>query len=346
MFTVRYLCQTGATQTISTTDSTTNTFGDSDDELNRITFEHTNKNIDSGRIKLFRQGVNVIKHHPVFGVGKGNIIYYGNRYNNDKMKYTDFHNGYLTIIVCSGFIGFALFIGFAVCLGFRMFKGLFGLKPPILRDIYPCLASFISSYCIYALFEKTMIFEVSFMIAFFWLVLGYAALCLCRYEDDDYKNRLLTLLQENCKFTEKELAVMLDTTEDVIRAQIEEFEQQGIIAGYKALINWEKVPGADVNALIELKVTPKRDKGFDEIAQRVMSFEEVEGVYLMAGDYDLGVFVKGHSIQDIAMFVAKRLSPLESVLSASTHFILTKYKSNNVDLQNFTSDTDGRECVV
>ncbi len=160
------------------------------------------------------------------------------------------------------------------------------------------------------------------------------------------KNRLLTLLQENCKFTEAELAAMLNTTEDVIHAQIKEFEEQGIIAGYKALINWEKVPGADVNALIELKVMPKRDKGFDEIAKRVMTFEEVEGVYLMAGDYDLGVFVKGHSIQDIAMFVAKRLSPLESVLSASTHFILTKYKSNNVDLQNFTSDTDGRECVI
>ena len=160
------------------------------------------------------------------------------------------------------------------------------------------------------------------------------------------KNRLLTLLQENCKFTDAELAAMLNTTEDVIHAQIKEFEEQGIIAGYRALINWEKVPGADVNALIELKVMPKRDKGFDEIAKRVMNFEEVEGVYLMAGDYDLGVFVKGHSIQDIAMFVAKRLSPLESVLSASTHFILSKYKSNNVDLENFTSDTDGRECVI
>ena len=160
------------------------------------------------------------------------------------------------------------------------------------------------------------------------------------------KHRLLTLLQENCKFTDAELAAMLNTTEDVIHAQIKEFEEQGIIAGYRALINWEKVPGADVNALIELKVMPKRDKGFDEIAKRVMNFEEVEGVYLMAGDYDLRVFVKGHSIQDIAMFVAKRLSPLESVLSASTHFILSKYKSNNVDLENFTSDTDGRECVI
>lgn len=160
------------------------------------------------------------------------------------------------------------------------------------------------------------------------------------------KNRLLELLQENCKFTDAELAAMLNTTPEDIRAKITELEQQNIICGYKALINWEKVPGADVNALIELKVTPKRDKGFDGIAERVMAFDEVEGVYLMAGDYDLAVFVKGHSIQDIAMFVAKRLSPLESVLSASTHFILTKYKSNMVDMNNLTSENDGRECVV
>lgn len=160
------------------------------------------------------------------------------------------------------------------------------------------------------------------------------------------KNRLLELLQENCKFTDTELAAMLNTTAEDVRAQIKEYEESGIICGYKALINWEKVPGADVNALIELKVTPKRDKGFDEIAERVMAFKEVEGVYLMAGDYDLAVFVKGHSIQDIAMFVAKRLSPLDSVLSASTHFILTKYKSNMVDMQNLGSDNDGRECVI
>lgn len=160
------------------------------------------------------------------------------------------------------------------------------------------------------------------------------------------KNSLLKLLQENCRYTDAELASMLNTTEAAIRAQIEEYENTGVICGYKALVNWEKVPGSDVCALIELKVTPKRDKGFDEIAERVMSFHEVEGVYLMAGDYDLAVFVRGRSIQDIAMFVAKRLSPLDSVLSASTHFILTKYKSNMVDMQNLGSDTDGRECVV
>lgn len=153
-------------------------------------------------------------------------------------------------------------------------------------------------------------------------------------------------MQEDCRYTPQELAAMLNSTPEEIEAQIAEYESSGVICGYKALVNWEKVPGADVNALIELKVTPKRDKGFDEIAEKVMAFPEVEGVYLMAGDYDLAVFVKGHSIQDIAMFVAKRLSPLDSVLSASTHFILTKYKSNMVDMQNLNSENDGRECVV
>ena len=159
------------------------------------------------------------------------------------------------------------------------------------------------------------------------------------------KNTLLGLLQENCKYTNEELAAMLGTTPEAIAAQIAEYESAGIIRGYNALINWEKVPGAEARALIELRVSPKRDKGFDEVAERIMAFDEVEGVYLMAGDYDLAVFVKGDTIQDIAMFVARRLSPLDSVLSADTHFILTKYKSNMVDLQNLGSDTDEREYL-
>lgn len=160
------------------------------------------------------------------------------------------------------------------------------------------------------------------------------------------KKRLLQLLQENCRYTDDELAAMLGTTADDVRRQISEFEAAGVIRGYNALINWEKVPGSEARALIELRVSPKRDKGFDEVAERIMAFEEVEGVYLMAGDYDLAVFVKGETIQDIAMFVARRLSPLDSVLSADTHFILTKYKSNMVDLKNLATDTDEREVMV
>lgn len=160
------------------------------------------------------------------------------------------------------------------------------------------------------------------------------------------KNRLLSLLQENCRYTNEELAAMLGTSTDDIAAQIKSFEDSGVIRGYNALINWEKVPGSDARALIELRVSPKKDKGFDEVAERIMAFDEVEGVYLMAGDYDLAVFVKGETIQDIAMFVARRLSPLDSVLSADTHFILTKYKSNMVDMQNLTEEKDERECMV
>ena len=160
------------------------------------------------------------------------------------------------------------------------------------------------------------------------------------------KNRLLELLQENCRYSDEEIAAMLGTTADDVKAQIKSLEDAGVIRGYNALINWEKVPGAEARALIELRVAPKRDKGFDEVAERIMAFEELEGVYLMAGDYDLAVFVKGKSIQDIAMFVARRLSPLDSVLSADTHFILTKYKSNMTDMQNLGTDTDERECMV
>ena len=159
------------------------------------------------------------------------------------------------------------------------------------------------------------------------------------------KNRLLELLQENCKYTNEELAAMLGSTADEIGAQIKSFEDAGVIRGYNALINWEKVENAEARALIELRVAPKKDKGFDEVAERIMAFDEVEGVYLMAGDYDLAVFVKGNTIQDIAMFVARRLSPLDSVLSADTHFILTKYKSNKIDMQNLGSDNDERECM-
>ena len=185
-FGARSLFQTTTTQTMSS-ESSSNTFEDKDDELNKITFEHQNKNLDSGRIKLFKQGVNVIKHHPVFGVGKGNIIKYGNRYNNNKMKYSDFHNGYLTIIVCSGFLGFFFFAGFTVCLGWRMFRIIFKHKPAIRSDIFPCLASFIAAYCVYAFFERALVYDFTFMITFFWFMLGYATVCMTRYEGSSYR---------------------------------------------------------------------------------------------------------------------------------------------------------------
>ena len=143
---------------------------------------------------------------------------------------------------------------------------------------------------------------------------------------------LLSLLNENARLTNAQLAVMLGKTEEEVEKEIADYQQKGIIKGYKALINWEKVDHHKTTALIELKVQPKTESGFDEIAKKIMQFSKVESVYLMSGGFDLAVMVHGDSIQDIAMFVAKRLSPLDSVLSTATHFILTRYKEGDVIL--------------
>ena len=157
-------------------------------------------------------------------------------------------------------------------------------------------------------------------------------------------DQLLSLLSENARHTVKQLSVMLNLPENEVEEKIGQYEKDGIIRGYKALINWEKVDKNKASALIELKVSPKRDRGFDEIANRIMQFEEVEGVYLMSGGYDLAVKVHGTSMQDIAMFVMRRLSTLDSVLSTSTHFILTRYKDDGVIL-NCEDEKDERRSV-
>ena len=144
------------------------------------------------------------------------------------------------------------------------------------------------------------------------------------------KDKLLSLLQQNARLTTQELAAMLDTTPQAVEQQMEEYEQAGIIRGYQAILDEEKVDQDLVTAIIDLRVTPKKDMGFDAIAQIVADFDEVDPVYLMSGGYDLAVIVKGHNFKDIAMFVATRLSTLDSVLSTKTHFLLSRYKERGL----------------
>lgn len=156
--------------------------------------------------------------------------------------------------------------------------------------------------------------------------------------------KLIQLLNENARLTNAQLAVMLDTTEDDVKREIAVLEKTGVIRGYKPLINWDKVGGDRATALIELRVAPKKETGFDTVAHTIMQFTEVESVYLMSGGFDLAVMVHGKTIQDIAMFVAKRLSTLDGVLSTATHFILTKYKDADVILND--DDRDRREYTL
>ncbi len=157
-------------------------------------------------------------------------------------------------------------------------------------------------------------------------------------------DQLLSLLSENARLSTDKLAAMLNISETEVTEKIARYEKEGIIRGYKAIVNWEKVDKNKASALIELRVSPKRDRGFDEIAGRIMQFEEVESVYLMSGGYDLAVKVHGRSMQDIAIFVMRRLSTLDSVLSTATHFILTRYKDDNVIL-NAGDEQDERRSV-
>ncbi len=157
-------------------------------------------------------------------------------------------------------------------------------------------------------------------------------------------DQLLSLLSENARLTTAQLAAMLNLPESEVKEKISTYEKDGVIRGYKALVNWEKVDKNKASALIELRVSPKRDSGFDEIAERIMQFDEVESVYLMSGGFDLAVTVHAKSMQDIAMFVMRRLSTMDSVLSTATHFILTRYKDGGVIL-NAGDEKDERRSV-
>ena len=134
------------------------------------------------------------------------------------------------------------------------------------------------------------------------------------------------------------MALLLGDTEENISARIKEYEEQGIIKGYRAAINWELVKDSGVTAYIELKVTPIKDKGFDEIAEKIMAFDEVASLHLMAGTYDLAVTVKAETIQDVSSFVARKLSALDGVLATATHFILKRYKDDGIVLSEIPDD--------
>ena len=153
--------------------------------------------------------------------------------------------------------------------------------------------------------------------------------------------KLLQLLNRDSRSSVKDLATMLGLTEEEVRAEIAEMERVGIIRGYKAVIDWERLDDSNVSAIIELKVTPKAGLGFEESASKIMRYPEVESVYLMSGVYDLNVVVKGRTFHEVAKFVAKELSTIESVTSTATHFVLRRYKEMDVELLGDGEDERG-----
>jgi DNA-binding Lrp family transcriptional regulator len=139
-------------------------------------------------------------------------------------------------------------------------------------------------------------------------------------------DELLDILQTNALESRENIAKMLGVSSAEVNARIAEYEKSGVIRGYQAILNEDKLDLSKVTAVIEVKVTPQREGGFDTIAQRISRFSEVRSAYLMSGTYDLLLFVEGRTLREVAAFVSERLSPLEGVLSTSTHFMLKTYK--------------------
>ncbi len=153
---------------------------------------------------------------------------------------------------------------------------------------------------------------------------------------------LLQLLKQNARFTNQQLAAMLDTTEEDIACRIKSYEKQGVIMGYSVILNDELADKDTVTAFIEIRVTPQRDCGFDDLAKTIMMYDEVESVSLMSGAYDLAVTVTGADLKTIALFVAQKLSTIEGVISTATHFVLRRYKEKGIFIkQNNLTDERG-----
>ena len=145
--------------------------------------------------------------------------------------------------------------------------------------------------------------------------------------------KLLQLLEDDCTLTHAQLASMSGLTEAEVAAAIQKYEEERIILGYTAIVDWDRTDRESVTALIEVNVTPQRGEGFDRVAQRIYQYDEVESVYLMSGSFDLTVIISGRTLKEVALFVGEKLAPLEDVTGTATHFILKKYKEKHLIFQ-------------
>jgi len=155
--------------------------------------------------------------------------------------------------------------------------------------------------------------------------------------------QILDILLENCRTPLETIAVMTNTTVESVADAISDMEKQQIILHYLPVINWERTENDRVEAMIEVRVTPQRDMGFDAVAKRIYQFEEVKSVYLMSGSYDLLVLVEAPSLKELAHFVSEKLSPIEAVTGTQTSFVLKRYKQDGITFVG--ADEDKRMAV-
>ncbi len=145
---------------------------------------------------------------------------------------------------------------------------------------------------------------------------------------DNLRESILTTIERNSRIDLGELAVRLGVEEPEVVNALEDMEREGVICGYHTMIDWDKTSIEKVSALIEVRVTPQREEGFDRIAERIYNYPEVSSVYLISGGFDLMVTLEGKSLKEVSQFVSEKLSTLDTIISTATHFILKRYKDH------------------
>ena len=151
-------------------------------------------------------------------------------------------------------------------------------------------------------------------------------------------NEILKHLENDCRLSPEQIANTCKMDVDEVKAVIRQLEKDGVILGYKALVDWDKTDREYVDAVIELKIAPQRDRGFARFAERLINYPEVQSVHLMSGGDDLMLIIEGRTMKEVAYFVAYKLAPLESVVSTATHFVLKKYKDKGVIYKSDVKD--------
>ena len=152
------------------------------------------------------------------------------------------------------------------------------------------------------------------------------------------REEILNYIEKNSRVDLKEVAVCLGISEIDVANELAAMESEGIICGYHTLIDWDKVTEERIHALIEVRVTPQRGRGFDEVAERIYKYPEVQATYLISGGFDLLVFMEGKTLREISSFVYEKLSTMEFVMSTTTHFVLKKYKDHGIILNSRNED--------
>ena len=145
--------------------------------------------------------------------------------------------------------------------------------------------------------------------------------------------------KEKGNVSRAKIAQMLGMEEKEVADKIEKMEKENVIVGYKTIVNWDKTDKDVVVALIDLRITPQRGEGFDKVAERIYKYPQVKSLYLMSGAYDLAVTIEGKSMKEVALFVAQKLAPMDSIISTATHFVLKKYKEEGFVFEDDEKDT-------